>query len=228
MKLNKGSDNQQVAETGIMPGVSRRHFLQLAGGIAGAGLIMSSCAKTPADTVYLGSGDTALLNYLYIMEQVMAAFYKQANITQYYGLTAQELTLQADLRDHQYAHKGLLKAILGGSAVPDVVTDLSAVTFADRTNTINHAIMFEDLAVGAYNGVAQYFSDTSYVLLTAKMGTVQARHAAYMRDILSANTFADSTVVTSDGLGQAFSPLTVFPILKQYIQTKFDSTKLPG
>lgn len=228
MKLDLGSDNEQTVEAGVMHDVSRRRFLQFAGGIAGAGLIVSSCRKTPPDTQFIGRDDTALMNYLYIVEMVLTAFYTQANNTQYYGLTESELQLLADLRDHQYAHRELLKKILGGNAINKVVVDLSPVTFADRNNTLTNAIFLEDLAVAAYNGVAKHFADTSFVLLTAKMGTVQARHAAYARDILSANTFADSTVVGLNGLDRAMSPQAVMAALAPFIQTKLDYTTLPA
>ncbi|MBC7552428.1 MAG: ferritin-like domain-containing protein [Taibaiella sp.] len=212
----------------IMHDTSRRRFLQLAGGIAGAGIFVASCRRTPPDTVYVGKGDIAVLNNLYIMEQVLAAFYSQANITPYYGLTASELELIDDLRDHQLAHKGILKATLGTNAITDIVTVLTPVTFADRVDVLNHAIVFEDLAVAAYNGAAKYFTDTNYILLTAKMATVQARHSAYAREILSHNTFSDSSVVDVNGLDRALSPLAVFTALKPYIETKFDISNLPG
>lgn len=228
MKLDLGSDNKQIAETGVMHDVSRRRFLQFAGGIAGAGLIVSSCRKTPPDTQFIGRGDTALINYLYLIELVLTAFYTQANNTPYYGLTESELQLLADMRDHEYAHRELLKKILGDTAINRVVTNLSPTTFADRTSTLTNSIFLEDLAVAAYNGVAQHFTDTGYVLLVAKMATVKARHAAYSRDILTANTPSDSGVVNNMGLDRAMSPQAVMAALSPWIETKLDYTTLPG
>ena len=232
MRPDQGSDSRQVIETGVTHDVSRRRFFQLAGGIAGAGVVLSaaSCRKTPADTFFVGRGDTGLLNYLYMVEHVMSAFHAQTNMvgSHYYGLTDSELQLIADLRDHQLAHKGLLKALLGNSAMGQIVVSLAPVTFADRTDTLNHAIFLEDIAAAAYNGVAQYFTDTSYVLLVAKMATVQARHAAYERNILAANTFSDSTIVNSNGFDRALTPQQVMAALAPYIQTKLDISTLPG
>jgi hypothetical protein len=208
--------------------VSRRNFLQLAGGATAAGLLLASCRRTPPDTVYIGTGDTALLNYLYIMETVLAAVYTQANITPYYGMNKSELDLLADLRDHQIAHKGLLKHLLGRSVITEVVTELSPITFADRTDTLSKAYALEDLAIGAYYGAAQRFVDTNHVLTVSKMATVQARHSTYAREILSHNTFTDSVVVDLNGLGQVLSPLTVIGVLKPYIQTKLDISNLPA
>ena len=211
-----------------MQATSRRRFLQLAGGVTAAGMLVASCRRTPTSTIFVGSGDRALLNYLLIIEELQTNFYTQANITEYYGATAMELEFLANMRDQQIAHKELIKSLLTTGAIPDIVTNLSPVTFADRTSTLTHAILFEDLAVAAYNGAMQYFTDTSYVLLFAKMASVEARHAAYARDVLAANTFADSSVVNTSGLDQALSPKTVMAALSTYIQTTFDYSQLPA
>ena len=228
MKLTMGSENKPAEETGVLHNVSRRNFLQLAGGIAGAGMIISSCRRTPPDTVYVGKGDIALLNFLLIVEEVLAAVYTQANITAYYGLNKSELDLLADMRDHQLAHKELLKKVLGSNAITDIVTDLAAVTYADKTDFLKNSVMLEDLAVAAYNGAAKRFTDTSYVLLTAKMATLQARHAAYSRELIAHNTLADTAIVDTNGLDRAMPPLTVFNAIKPYVQTKFDISNLPA
>lgn len=228
MKLDLGSDNQQATEVNEPNSVSRRNFLQLAGGIAGAGIFVASCRPTPNDKQFIGRGDTALLNYLYIVELVLAAFYAQANNTQYYGLTESELQLLPDMREHQYAHRELLKKMLGSDLITKVFVDLSQVTYADRNSVLTNATFLEDLAVAAYNGVAQYFSNTNFVLLTAKMATVQARHAAYARDIHAANTFSDSTVVNLNGLDRALSPQVVMQTLTPWFTAKIDYSTLPS
>lgn len=227
MKMDSSSD-QQTVEAAPLHNVSRRSFLQFAGGLAGAGLFVASCRKTPPDTQFIGRGDTGLLNYLYIVEQVLTAFHTQANITQYYGLTESELQLIADLREHQYAHRELLKKILGDTAITNkLVIDLSPVTFADRTSTLSKAAFLEDLAVAAYNGVAGYFTDTNYVMMVAKMATVQARHSAYVRHILTANAFSDTTIINNNGLDRAMTPQEVMTALGPWIQTKLDYSTLP-
>ena len=192
------------------------------------GVLVASCHKTPASTVFIGSDDRALLNYLLIIEELQTNFYTQASITDYYGASQMELDFIADMRDQQIARKGLLKNILGSGAIPDIVTDLSAVTFADRTSTLQHAALFEDLAVAAYNGVIQYFADTSYALMVAKMASVNGRRSAYARDILNANTFSDAAVVNTNGLDQALTPKTVMVAIAPYIQTTFNYALLPA
>ncbi len=213
-----------------MHDVSRRNFFKLAGGIAGAGIVLSACKRTPPDTIYVGSADSALLNYLFMLESVLAAFYARSysDGPQYYGLTKSELELLQDLRDHSLAHKQFLKKLAGTAAIPEIVTNLSTITFADRNNTLQNAIKMEDMAVGAYNGAAIRFKNSDFTFAAAKMATVQARHAAYLRDILTVNSFSDSTVVNANGLDQVLAPAAVMAVLKPYIQTKLDLTKLPA
>ena len=209
------------------PDNSRRQFFKLAGGIAGAGMVLSACRRTPPSDTYVGSGDAALLNYLYIINQVEAAFYTQAAITTYYGMTQSENDLLLDLRDQEIAHREFLRTYLGSNVSSPITVNFSAVTFADRTNTLTHATIIEDLATAAINGAIQLFSDTSIIPTLAKMATVEARHAAYARDLLTANSFSDSTVTDANGLNNYIAPLAGMTKIEQYIQTHFDVSKLP-
>jgi len=210
--------------------VSRRRFFQLAGGIAGAGILLSAChpRSGPTDT-YIGSGDTALLNYLYILQQVEAAFYTQAVATNYYGITASELQLLTDIRDQEIAHREFFKALLGADAVPAINTAFHGVTFADRTSFLSNAAQLEDLVVSGFNGASFHFSNSDYARQFSKIVTVEARHSAYARDLLTYNSFADGTVVSGSGLDQSNAPANVLAIAeKNYILTRFDSSKLPN
>jgi ferritin-like protein len=229
MKIMNSPVIQQAEEMDKVQDASRRRFFQLAGGVAGAGLLLAACRKVSSSTTtYIGSGDTALLNYLYILEQVEAAFYTQAVATPYYGLTTSESQLLTDVRDQEIAHREFLKALIGKDAIPKIVCDFSAVTFADRTSVLTYAIAIEDLVVSGFNGCVHLFSNTGYVLPISKMVTVEARHSAYFRDILTYNSFGNSSVIDANGLDQAAPPATVLGIAQGYIQTRFDSRQLPN
>lgn len=227
MKIINAPESRQVEEMEQVQDSSRRRFFQVAGGIAGAGLLFSACRRTPPSNTYVGSGDIGLLNYFYILNMVEAAFYTQAVLTPYYGLTVSESALLTDLRDQEIAHREFFKKLLGKSAVTAIKTDFSLVTFADRNSVLTHATVIEDMMVAACNGAIQLFSNTDYILMTAKMATVEARHAAYARDLHAANSFADTSAVDASGLDLALAPLTVMNTAMKYIETRFDTTKLP-
>lgn len=206
--------------------VSRRRFFQLAGGLAGAGLLLSACHKTTSPTdIYLGEGDTALLNYLYVLQQVEATFYIQACTTPYYGQTKSEYLLQIDVRDQEIAHMEFFKSLLGNNAVPNIVTNFSMVTFADRASFLSNAYTLEDLVISGMNGCIHLFNNTDFALEVSKMVTVEARHSAYFRDVLAYNSFSNS--IDANGLDTIGAPSVVFTKAQSYVQTRFDSSKLP-
>ncbi len=226
MEIKNTPENLQVdTEKAFDP--SRRRFFQLAGGIAGAGLLLTaaSCRRTPASDTYIGSGDAALLNYLYILKQVTVAFYAQAVATPYYGITLEETVLQVDLRDQEIVHREFFKRLLGTNAVKEITTQLSAVTFADKKSFLTHASALEDLSVSAYAGVIRVLTNNDQILALSKISSVDARHAGYVRDLLSHNTFA--SVVGANSLDNVIAPLAGFTALEKYIETKFDISKLP-
>ena len=207
---------------------SRRGFLKLAGGIAGAGVLLSACHPTsPPTNIYLGSGDTALLNFLYILEQIEAAFYTQAVATPYYGLSDLESLCLSDVRDQEIAHMEFLKTLLGKNAITAIKPNFGSVTFADRTSVLTSAAAIEDMVIAGINGAAGLFKDQSYPTAFCKMVSVEARHSAYFRDILTPNSFSDNVVTDTDGLGQALSPATVLASAGAYSHTLFDSSNLP-
>ena len=228
MEILNTPGNEQVAETEQGYNLSRRRFFQLAGGIAGAGVVLSACRRTPPSTTYVGTGDIGLLNMLYIVEQVQAGFYIQATLTPYYPITSSESSCFIDLRDQAIAHREYLKTLLGTDAAKPIVLNLSLATFADRTSTLANAFAIADLAVGGYNGAARLMGSTDYLLSLSKIATVQARRSAYMRDTLNYNSFADNSAVDINGLDLATQPASVMAGIEQYIETKFDISKLPS
>ena len=228
MKILNTPGSEQVVEMDKVQDTSRRQFFQLAGGITGAGLLLAACRRTPPSTTYVGSGDAGVMNMLYIIEQVQAGFYTQAVITPYYGLTDLESLCLTDLRDQAIAHREYLKILLGKNAAKPIVLDLSLTTFADRSSTLTNAYGIADIAVGAYNGAARLLTDSQLLQAISKIVTVQSRRSAYMRDSLNYNSFADNTAIDVNGLDLATEPATAMALIEQYIQTKFDISKLPS
>ena len=190
---------------------SRRTFLQWAGLSIGVAA-MAGCnsdddnGTTTTGGANLGSGDTGILNYAYALEQLEAAFYIKVVATPYSGMSGAETTLLTDIRDHEVTHRDFLKAALGGSAIAGLSVDFSSINFGDRTSVLTAAKTFEDLGVSAYNGAGKLFSTTAtgtaYLGLAGKIVSVEARHAAAIRDLLSplSASFAGDDVVDANGL----------------------------
>jgi hypothetical protein len=63
--------------------------------------------------------------------------------------------------------------------------------------------------------------------LAGKIVSVEARHAAYIRDLISNGSFADSTVVDAMGLDKSRMPMEVLAIAAPFIKTKINASNLP-
>ena len=181
----------------------------------------------PVTDVNLGSGDTGVLNYAYALEQLEAAFYTQVVASFYAGATADEQTILTDIRNHEVIHRDFLKAGLGAAAIADLTVDFTNVNFADRASVLGAARTFEDLGVSAYNGAGQLLTTPANLVNAGRIVSVEARHAAAIRDLLVPNSFAASDVVDSTGLDLVRSPAEVLPLADPYITTTINASGLP-
>jgi hypothetical protein len=214
--------------------MGRMSFLKYSGlAVASSAIIMqSSCKKDDDDNtggVNLGSGDTGILNYAYALEQLEAAFYTQVMASPYTGITAAESQILSDLQKHEVAHREFFKAALGGNAIVSLEVDFSMIDFTSRTSVLNTAKAFEDLGVSAYNGAGKLLVSADYLLLAGKIVSVEARHAAAIRDLLSPNTasFAGNDVVNTQGLDGAKTPAEVLAIAGTYLKSSINASNLP-
>lgn len=214
--------------------LSRRRFLGYAGAATGIITIASGCNKNEdmpsnsvEDEVNLGSGDGGILNYAYALEQLEAAFYTMVISSQFSGITSSETALLTDIRDHEIAHREFFKTALAGNAIADLEFDFSSIDFGSRDSVLGTAKAFEDLGVSAYNGAGRLIETADYLVLAGKIVSVEARHAAYIRELIGKNTFADDTAVDMNGLDMSKKPSEVLEIAKAYIKTTINASNLP-
>jgi hypothetical protein len=212
---------------------SRRKFLATAGGLSLLSAFVigssSSCKKSDSGGgVNLGSGDIGILNYAYALEQLEAAFYTKVVASPYTSMPAAEASYLADIRDHEIAHREFFKAALGSNAIIGLDVNFSSIDFTSRTSVLATAKAFEDLGVTAYNGAGPLITDAGYLALAGKIVSVEARHAALIRDLITPGSFADSTALDANGMDMARTPSQVFAIAGAYINTKLDISNLPS
>lgn len=230
MPTKISSDKDPVLVSGNLRSVSRRNFLGYIGGASALIAAAAACKKddaAPNTGVDLGSGDVGILNYAYALEQIEAAFYTQVALTPYSGITANESALLTDIRDHEVAHREFFKNALGTSAIISLELDFSTVNFSSRDSVLNAAKTFEDLGVSAYNGAGKLIASADYLLLAGKIVSVEARHAAYIRDLLVNGSFGDNTVVDSNGLDKSRMPSEVLGLAAPFVKTKLNASNLP-
>ncbi|GAB3772374.1 hypothetical protein GCM10028818_12500 [Spirosoma horti] len=237
--------SKQQNESGLtmLPGqlepvmVGRRLFLRYAGAFAAGGVILASCKDgeenptTVMAAVDLGTGDVGILNYAFALEQLEAAFYTQVLTTPYSGMTDAEKAILTDIRDHEIIHREFFKAAIpAASRIADLVPNFTSVNFGDRASVLGTAKAFEDLGVSAYNGAGPLITDVNYLALAGKIVSVEARHAAAIRDLLnpkSADFAGDDVVTPSNGLDVSNAPSVVLPIAQNYVKTQITATNLP-
>jgi hypothetical protein len=210
--------------------VSRRRFLGY--GAAAAALVVgvAACNKDdndnmPSTGIDLGSGDFGILNYAYALEQLEAAFYTKVIMSPYGSMPAAELALLTDIRDHEIAHREFFKNALGSNAIGALTPDFGAINFSDRASVLGAAKAFEDLGVSAYNGAGKLITNGDYLTIAGKIVSVEARHAAYIRDLISNGTFADGT--DSNGMDVSMDPAAVLTAANTYLTTKVSGKNLP-
>lgn len=235
-KDHQDQDVLQPTGSALTGSLARRSFLQFAGaGAAGIALFAAGCkkgndmmaAETPGMGVSLGSNDTGILNYAYALEQLEAAFYEAVVKSPYSGISAVELALLTDVRDHELAHREFFKAALGTAAIANLEFDFSTIKFSDRASVLATAKAFEDLGVSAYNGAGRLIKSPDYLTLAGKIVSVEARHAALIRNLIEPGTFANMEVVDANGLDKARKPAEVLAIAQTYIKTPINASNLP-
>ena len=216
---------------------SRRKFIRYAGISGLAATVMASCVKAvsnfkqdgtgPTNTVTLPSGDVGILNYAYALEQLEAAFYTIVAADPYENIPSLELSRFIDIRDHEIAHREFFKTALGKAAIQELNFNFTKVDFASRDSVLATAKAFEDLGVSAYNGAGHLLTNPAYLGIAGKIVSVEARHAAYLRNLIKPGSFADMTVVNNNGLDMDRTPAQVLALAQAFITETIDGSALP-
>jgi hypothetical protein len=86
---------------------------------------------------------------------------------------------------HELAHVAFLEELLGDDAEEEPTFDFGDAT-GDEDSFAEAALMLEETTAAAYIGQGANLT-TDKVLAAARIVSVEARHAAWMRDILGRN-----------------------------------------
>lgn len=135
------------------------------------------------------SNDTGILNYAFALEQLEAGFYSAVLASAAFSsLTAEQQEVMVDLRNHEVIHREFFRRALGGNRIGDLALNSTTVAaaVANSSAILRNAEAFEDLGVAAYNGAGKYLTDATNLLIAGKIVSVEARHAAAIRDLRDA------------------------------------------
>ena len=237
-----GPDEANFAQPLHTP-IKRRSFFMYAGATAGAtALVLAGCKKddetTPTNNgISLGAGDVGVLNYAYALEQLEAAFYAQVKASTPVGgagLSQFEKDYFNEVAAHEAIHRDFFKAAISGAApgklLQNLTPDFSTIDFtlrytpmgAPKIGVLNAAMAFEDLGVSAYNGAGKLLKTPAYLVIAGQIVSVEARHAAFVRDLIQNGTFSDTA--DANGLDEARTPAQVLAIAQAYVKEKLDGS----
>ncbi len=225
---------------------TRREFLRLLG-VGGTVVMLPAVFGACSDddpvrpppggggvTLNLGN-DTGILNYAYALEQLEAGFYAAVvGSAAFNGMNAEQKEVFTDLRNHEVIHREFLKAALGDDAIDSLALNQATVTaaLASTASILKTSEAFEDLGVAAYNGAGKYLTDPALLTIAGKIVSVEARHAAAIRDMRegaglagtpAGTRFAGDDVVNSSGLDVKLEPAAV---LARVVATDFVTTEV--
>lgn len=175
-------------------GQSRGKFLRrslaaggtvLAGGVVIAGLPrLAVSAPSPAQ-------DLEILNFALQLEYMESAFFTEASTKG--RLTGELLEFAELVRGHERAHVAFLRNALGDKARKRPTFDFGEATRDPKAFT-SAAVALQDLMVAAYNGQAANLT-TGVLASAAKIVSVEARHAGWIRAIAGNNPAPKATEV---------------------------------
>lgn len=221
-----------VSNQGATLDTNRRNFLKLSGiGLAMAGLTLVGCDDNDFDYVDnnvfdLGKGDVGVLNYAYALEQLEADFYTKVVNNFYSGISANEKQILTDLYHHEVVHRDFFKAAIGGATsnvLPTLEFQYPGVDFNSKASVLATAKALEDTGVAAYNGAGRYITNAAYLVIAGKIVSVEARHAAAIRDLINPGTaaFSGDDIINANGLDLAKTPKEVVTAVGGFFKTPF-------
>ena len=154
--------------------------------------------------------DVGIFRLVHTLEQLEAAFYTAVVASDAFAsFSAEEQELFVDLRNVEVIHREFVRTALGSQAVPDIRgsirPEVLSGILSSRESIIRNARQFEHIGVAGLNGAAKYLQDGRNLLLAGKFVSVEARHAAALRDIAPpegvdpATSFAGDDIIDTNG-----------------------------
>lgn len=229
---------------------TRREFLRLLG-IGGTIVMLPSVfAACDGDNTGTGPGpgpvslnlsdDVGILNYAYALEQLEAGFYIAVLASgAFAGLSAEQREVFTDLRNHEVIHREFFRAAIpAANRIPDLELNTTTVNaaVASAATILRNAEAFEDLGVAAYNGAGKYLTNPTFLAAAGNIVSVEARHAAAIRDLREGAGLAgtpaftrfagDDVVLTSTAFAGLDVKLEPSVVLSRVAATQFVSTQI--
>ena len=163
-------------------GTTRAGFLRTAA--FGGAAMLSALASPPEAAARLS--DVGILNFGLRFERLQATFYTQAEeLGTIRRMTAEKQRWARTLGAHERAHVRIFKKVLGPKAGPRPSFNFGEDNETDAAFT-STAVAMEDLTVALLTGIVPQVQDRGLTAALLGLVTVEARHAAWARNIIGA------------------------------------------
>jgi hypothetical protein len=181
--LDRDGALQETAErAGVTRGDALRRALLGGGALVGGGALLSALpASALAGSTKAAAGDVDILNFALTLEYLEAAFYAEA--VSGGKISGEGMRFAKVVAKDEAAHVAFLKGALGSKAVKKPMFDFKGTTMKQAT-FLKTAMVLEDTGVSAYAGAAPLIADKKTLAAALSVHSVEARHAAWVRDIL--------------------------------------------
>ncbi len=173
---------------------SRAGFLRgatLGGGVAAAGLVLAG-RPDHADSAGSAARDADILKFVLQLEHLQAAFYGEAYDKGKIAGEARELARVVG--GHERAHVKFIEDKLGSAAPRPPRFDFGNAT-SERPAFLKAGRRIEDIGLRAYNAQAPNLTHAA-LGAAARIVSVEARHAAWIRDLAGLDPAPDATEPT--------------------------------
>ena len=175
-------------ETAATRGDVVRKVVVAGSAVVGGGALLAGLPRLAASAPS-PEQDVRVLNLVLLLEEVEAAFYAEAVARR--RLTGELRRYARIVGGHERAHVRFIRSVLGGKARGRPSLDFGSAT-SDEGEFTSAAITLEDTGVAAYNGQAANLTRGA-LKAAARIVSVEARHAAWIRDIAGRPPAAEPT-----------------------------------
>jgi hypothetical protein len=180
---NVDRDEALLEAIAELHGTTRASFLRTAA--LGGTAVLSTLLAPPVASAQLT--DVKILNFGLRFERLQATFYTQAEELGTIGdMSDRKQKWARTLGAHERAHVKILKQVLGPKAGPRPTFDFGEDNETDAAFT-RTAVAMEDLTVALLTGIVPQVNDRGITAALLGLLTVEARHAAWARNITGAN-----------------------------------------
>ncbi len=203
-----------VREAAEKVGDTRAGFLRKAG--VGVGAVVGGGAFLGAlPSVAFGAGipasDIAILNFALTLEYLESAFYAEAVAGK--KLSGETQRFAGVVANHENSHVLFLKKVLGPKAVAKPKFDFKGTTM-DMAKFQATADVLENTGVHAYLGQVGNIKSKAVLAGAGSILPVEARHAAWIRDIRFKGGTSSPTTPAPAGFEEGFSKAKILAAVK--------------